>query len=43
MQSRPKAQPEQRPGSAYRRVFNKKTFNEEMVETHDPEVYIEGG
>mmetsp|Transcript_6894 Transcript_6894/g.8228 ORF Transcript_6894/g.8228 Transcript_6894/m.8228 type:complete len:137 (+) Transcript_6894:239-649(+) len=32
----------QRPGSAYRKVFNPKTWNEDFVETDEPEIYIRG-
>lgn len=32
----------QRPGSAYRKVFNPKTWKSDMVETDEPEVFIRG-
>lgn len=32
----------QRPGSAYRKVFNPKTWNEDFVETNEPELFIRG-
>ena len=32
----------ERPASAYRKVFNSKTFSEELVETDEPEVFIMG-
>ena len=31
-----------RPGSAYRKIFNPRTFNEDFVETNEPEVFIRG-
>ncbi len=32
----------QRPASAYRKVFNPKTWNEDFVETDEPELFIRG-
>ena len=32
----------EQPASAYRKVFNPKTFQEELVETEEPEVFIMG-
>ena len=31
-----------RPASAYRKVFNMKTFQDEFVETDEPELYVRG-
>lgn len=33
---------QERPGTAYRKVFNTKTWTEDFVETDEPELYIKG-
>ena len=36
----PLPEKQQRPASAYRRVFNPKTWSEDFVETNEPEFYV---